>query len=842
MEDHLELERNLGNHQPSTTSNIIRAAPGGKKSVHLPERSKPEKHLSYSDLHHHITGSVKEIPSRLLGAQQKQHKKAATEEEELVKYMSNLPSYLEKGRAQQEKALNVGVLDWSRLEKWQYSSQQGRLSMSSNNDSCSSYASEGEPSLSSIRGQRFSPSRQRMRRPSLQFHLTSSPAIGNSVEGGGSTQDQNYLQTTNTVTEQATSRTGKGVSRDPREMNFEQWKRKVEDRRISGVNYEAQEVAKEKMKNRDRECTRRPEKMQERKVNVVDQESCQKGEPVVLLLPKDGPKNSHSGTPQCPKSTTNQGQTSAEVNQRSSLQKSEKRYTVVSSYESETDIGRQRCLKDAQNVCSLPHPSQLAPHRAEASNGRRIVEARESIRAQLNSGLKPGKVVTPEKIRSTSPFRRLSMGMGKIGRSLIQKETAAVPQSTSTSKFTNSIVEDGLALRQETSSCDKRNATSRGRSRSSPLRRMLDPLLKPKAPPNCHMKESSMRDSISIETCYKPTSRQACPSSGNSQAGRVSLDASKYRTISTQKKSTAFQALLRVAVKNGQPLFTFAVDNEPDILAATVKKLSASHNEYSSCIYTFFSIQEAKKKNGGWLNQGGKGKGKGTEYVHNVVAQLRVSGTQLAREFVLFGVDLIQAEEQETMDYQPNDELAAIVVKPMIENDERFISTTAVLPSGVHSIPTKGGPSSLLQRWRSGGSCDCGGWDLGCQLRVLANNPNQLQQNQGGQSEPSSTTDKFELIPREGESDRRPVFSLTPFKDGIHTVEFHSSLSTLQAFSLCIAVVDGKKLNSNSLDEKATLEAILARDGGARAGNGTSGEVPAKRYVAYPPVSPAGRV
>ncbi|KAF9594392.1 hypothetical protein IFM89_030994 [Coptis chinensis] len=48
-------------------------------------------------------------------------------------------------------------------------------------------------------------------------------------------------------------------------------------------------------------------------------------------------------------------------------------------------------------------------------------------------------------------------------------------------------------------------------------------------------------------------------------------------------------------------------------------------------------------------------------------------------------------------------------------------SILAVLPSGVHGLSPTGLPSPLLDRWRSGGSCDCGGWDLGCQLRVLSN-------------------------------------------------------------------------------------------------------------------------
>lgn len=32
-----------------------------------------------------------------------------------------------------------------------------------------------------------------------------------------------------------------------------------------------------------------------------------------------------------------------------------------------------------------------------------------------------------------------------------------------------------------------------------------------------------------------------------------------------------------------------------------------------------------------------------------------------------------------------------------------------------------GGPSTLTERWRSGGHCDCGGWDIGCPLMILKN-------------------------------------------------------------------------------------------------------------------------
>lgn len=49
-------------------------------------------------------------------------------------------------------------------------------------------------------------------------------------------------------------------------------------------------------------------------------------------------------------------------------------------------------------------------------------------------------------------------------------------------------------------------------------------------------------------------------------------------------------------------------------------------------------------------------------------------------------------------------------------------SMTILIPSGLHGGPrTKNGsgPSSLTDRWRSGGHCDCGGWDEGCPLTVL---------------------------------------------------------------------------------------------------------------------------
>ena len=46
-----------------------------------------------------------------------------------------------------------------------------------------------------------------------------------------------------------------------------------------------------------------------------------------------------------------------------------------------------------------------------------------------------------------------------------------------------------------------------------------------------------------------------------------------------------------------------------------------------------------------------------------------------------------------------------------------------VIPTGNHGLPNaeSHGPSSLLDRLRQGGGCDCGGWDMACPLILLGN-------------------------------------------------------------------------------------------------------------------------
>jgi hypothetical protein len=48
---------------------------------------------------------------------------------------------------------------------------------------------------------------------------------------------------------------------------------------------------------------------------------------------------------------------------------------------------------------------------------------------------------------------------------------------------------------------------------------------------------------------------------------------------------------------------------------------------------------------------------------------------------------------------------------------------SAVVPRGYHggAASNNSSPIGLIERWRSGGRCDCSGWDLGCPTRVRDN-------------------------------------------------------------------------------------------------------------------------
>ena len=825
MEHHLERKSISRNQQILEKAEKI-LPPQVSQSKKVQDRLKPEKfNLSYADLHHEKIKSVHNILPKFSGNHQKQKVEGeATEDEEVIKYMSKLPSYLERGENFQEKALSFGVLDWGRLEKWQYAHKQipnkSRRHSSSSSNSSSLFSTDESSTLSS-RGDSCSPTRQRIRRPTLHSHLKASPAEGlaQGVEifGGnaGRFQDLNATHGTPFTGHKRSIKTNQPSCKVHSGIKLEKFKMDSLDPMASAemktsTNLENREMAscsKGKMKNQDGDFAERKEGSREPNPIIIFKDCPQKYKTAVAHSPRDLPKNRHSGLTQLPGSSAAQGSTEASRKSYSGRSHSTevhyaKLYSVIPrSCPLPCDVDSSKASQIKQpssiDVESIKFPFDASLHPTHLVRSKNSDETKTTMLPTNSTAREPSEgsdlkkgTVAGAKVRNPSPTRRLSISMSRIIRSSSSKDGLAIPS------LSYSHVDDKSGSDRATAACmdgsiDGQNATSRARSRSSPLRRLLDPLLRPKAGNSHRFSEASQRDSTSTDNSCLSSEEQL--DSSNSRSGKVKLDLTSCRTInfndSYQNKkhgSSPVQALLQVAVKNGLPLFTFAVDGDKNILAATMKKCTACKDDYST-IYTFFTISEVKKKNRSWINQGQKGKGHG--YIPNVVAQMKVSDSQFAsltrcnspnqfslREFVLFAVNLRQDDEQ-TSNIQPNDELAAIVIKipkesagssikdeqqscylgdlsrsvsndnppevkqnqPCAGSQDHFV-TKVILPSGIHSLPNKGEPSRLFERWRSGGSCDCGGWDMGCKLRVLVN------QNQHRKKQSSPSTDRFELF------------------------------------------------------------------------------------------------
>ncbi|KAK1307542.1 hypothetical protein QJS10_CPA09g01676 [Acorus calamus] len=164
-----------------------------------------------------------------------------------------------------------------------------------------------------------------------------------------------------------------------------------------------------------------------------------------------------------------------------------------------------------------------------------------------------------------------------------------------------------------------------------------------------------------------------------------------------------------------------------------------------------------------------------------------------------------------------------------------------VTAGGTHGLPITdeaGGPSPLLDRWRSGGGCDCGGWDMACPIVVL-DNPKITNVADHSFIE---NQQPFELFVQ-GSKERTPALIIKTIDDGRYGVDFHAQLTTLQAFSICVAILhratasaavgrdrDAQRLHSNSLkllleeEVRHWIEAVAAEEK-RKAKTGT-GEVP----------------
>ncbi|QCE09188.1 uncharacterized protein LOC114185883 [Vigna unguiculata] len=865
------------------------------------DKLKQEKTLSYADFHHEITKTEEDAHSlKPYRNQQKQSAyKMGSEEDELVRYMSNLPGYLEKGEKIPEKVLNVGVLDWASLKQWQYSHKQFPLSSRSSTSTSNRSSSVSTEGLSgnSSKGLSCSPSHQRISRPSLQSHFRTTTmkeySVSDKNSGGSFGTCQNLKGgSINVDTHSEYARVGDHLSQNHSANMPKGCERRQQNPLIikesdifpNAGMCEAASRTKLEMSAEDDDPEKKVENFRQPNTDASEHVMHGKSKSIVLILPRDNPKNKHRKVPDIQSSLSQKLASPAKTRYSEKPKELPSRYpnSNISSTCPQPDKISGGHSQPKWSVSSSVEPEdnkipastlavpELVRTGISPSRSKKAEEKKHNTGASSSSnGPLKGidQKVTAEKSRSSSPFRRFSFSIGFTGKGPGCKEVAHVPHQGSVAALKSSSENARGYASSKNSGNDKPGVASKSRS-SSPLRRLLDPLLKPKT--GHRSMEFTDKDSVLTNKNCMPGDGEISTEKKEVVRGqRVGCTTISTVNLSKNKKNgpSTFQALLRIAVKNGQPLFTFAVDNNSNILAATVKNLAVSEEDECDRIYTFFTFREGKKKSGSWMNQASKTKG--PDYIHHAVAQMKVSGSQhyasprqncvdsnSNKEFVLFSVKLKQGDAQVT-DYEPNDELAAIVVKSpkaidfinyahqsSRQNDTQDLHVTVVLPTGVHSLPSNGGPSSLIERWRTGGSCDCGGWDMACKLKILANESETYREPRISKA---CFPHPFELFLQGNDQDQenQPAFSFSPFKAGVYSVTFDSSFSLLQAFSICIALVDGLisyelSGSRNYIEGKNPRETGLVQTDELKA-FGKLEDVPAT-YVAYPPHSPVGRV
>ncbi|PWZ07005.1 hypothetical protein Zm00014a_018847 [Zea mays] len=439
------------------------------------------------------------------------------------------------------------------------------------------------------------------------------------------------------------------------------------------------------------------------------------------------------------------------------------------------------------------------------------------------------------------------------------------------------------------------------KGRRSPLRRMLDPILKPRhsSPvrpsfvPKCQLPVNTTKQSLdsgksvphnvqrrSVDLVVN--SNYLIEENRNQPPPRVLLNSARYIQKGNDSATTR-QALLQLAWKNGLPLFILSY-GDSDILAATVRRKGIPEKDGPESTYAVFTVEEPKKKSGAWIKTGGKNKKH--HLLSSIVGEIKVArrksrcphttDVHVHREFVLVGSKFLPSSE-ESGDSNVSGELAAFISTlpqqeaetskqsssqntrqrnsvpigcgcPPLGNfhpstrsaNSASANVVAVLPDGFHGTTTSGQPLPLIERWRSGGACDCGGWDEGCMLSVLTDAAQENDAIQANQVKDGSQ--RFELLDQGRSREERHAFSMTSFKEGLYTVEFRSSIALLQAFAMCIVMLHGRYPRRTQVGSQAEQEHDLLAGHELKAMAASQGRRPPTSYVPHrPPLSPVGR-
>ncbi|KDP24524.1 hypothetical protein JCGZ_25088 [Jatropha curcas] len=895
-----------------------------KQSLKNEDKLKAKSCVSkpYGDLSHELrehANDVTLVQQKTSGNCQQLSVMVRKKDDELVRYMSNLPGYLqrmEKTENIQDKALNVGVLDWTRLENWKCN-QKGspkKIGDYTSLRSCNfstKMTTKSSSHYNPAHGETLAYQRKQYCPPPCR--KDSSHNEGSSRDAKSATRDDMLIQDVKNASKSHFDRQKraswkyKSFDRDCPYTISEKEKRRALDHKITSKvengsfncgrnsmsvepkkslsaydreakqrfeeiegsdikrnalkqkstsrtrtsssklrNYDTSRNTDEKNNVENNQTQKRME-LQESSTGLPSQNQAGNNRNIVLLLPRKYSQNSFQNQPR-----TSWDENVAERNQN----------TLSGSIpDKKVDVSEE--LHEIPHSCPLPSRAEInteqlemEPDTINTQDAELSSDATNTIKSPNGNLVETSKMLDQDtaelansKGRHPSPNCRFSFSLSRMTRSFSFKESSGLPQLSSTYVS----VKSGPVTSKSSASWDNSNiekVCGHNRARSSPLRRILDPLLKSK----------SSTPSYSAET-DKPVRRLLHSHSSKPITTTGSLQNEKC-------EASSIKAQLMLTTTNGLPLFRFMINNNNIIVAAPVKNITLPGKNDTGCNYAFYTIDEIKKKNGSWINQGGKEKGCG--FVYNVVGQMKLNSISsldlaeqksnsqyMAKESVLFGVDLRQTG-QASQRLMPMAELAAIVVKMPSgnlafdreqtdkEENQHSNSCTVILPGGIHSFPNIGVPTSLVHRWRTGGLCDCGGWDVGCQLRILSSE--NKHQKIPWVSNTFLTSNRFELFVQGKTKQDMPIFSMEPIEKEKYSVEFSPSISMLQAFFISVTVLSCQKPSdfaeeSNVFEEKVLQESTngIGNDGMKKIRTTISGEAPAK-YTPSPPVSPVGRV
>ncbi|XP_040384127.1 uncharacterized protein LOC102702598 [Oryza brachyantha] len=473
------------------------------------------------------------------------------------------------------------------------------------------------------------------------------------------------------------------------------------------------------------------------------------------------------------------------------------------------------------------------------------------------------------------------------------------------------------------STCPPENihgANGTTKARSSPFKKILDPIMKSKSlrNPSLMEKEDAKYSSLPVEGKSRVSRRSLL--SGNSRAEQSLTPNCQHsreaQHLAVASSPTHLHAVLKLDPSNDAFGFEFCTkDPEESIYANTWK----SGNELN-WIYTFHStgkrtstVGKTPKDRRGCLPPI-VGQMHVSSYLYSEVEQNGVLNNSAISEFVLYdiaharrssAVERIQCtdssrpkfcstvnnstsrgslernlmERQNTTrnnsdastsslwsreDLHPHLEVAAVVIKvPFHKTQSKELkdgsssgTIKVAAAGGAHGLPRddETSPSPLLERLKSGGGCDCGGWDMSCPIVVLDN----AYDSHWVDSVMTESKHPMEL-PFQGNKEALPAISMKADGNGHFSVDFHARLSALQAFSVCICLLHCSevssaigidkfkhKLYSSSLkmllkeEVKQLIESVTTKEKKKKTKRRKERTPPS--IVLDPPFSPMGRV